>query len=259
MDVTQYFAVAAGGIFGVVVIVNFIAQLAHLWRTHLSATILRHVIYPFFLSRHRFVGPWTRTSVLLHLFYWAAMGFCCSFRVTNLTDASARAGTLSLINMIPLYSSFHLSFVADMLGISLRAYRRLHGSVGYVAGALTIFHTVINVTHGVSQPHSRTYGLMVSLTNFTSLNPNYLGGRLGPRGFHTLFLRADPAALLRAFFAEPPSALYPDYIRRVAAHPISFRATLCLHCSWRFFYDVSYPMDLCSFSKPCVPARSRPS
>lgn len=169
MDVTQYFAIAAGGLYGVVVIISFIAHLVHLCRTHLSATFLRHVIYPFFLNRHRFVGPWTRTSVLLHIFYWATMGFCCSFRTTGLTDASARAGTLSLINMIPLFSSFHLSFVADMFGISLRAYRQLHGSVGYVAGALTLFHTVVNVTRGALQSHARIYGLMVRFSLKLSL------------------------------------------------------------------------------------------
>ena len=165
MDVTDIYAIAAGGLYGIILFVNFVTRSISFLRTYLSVIILRHVIYPFFLRRHRVLGPWTRSSVLLHTFYWAGTIFCGSFGASNFATAAARAGILSLINMIPLYSGFHLSFVADMLGISLKSYRHLHGSIGRMIGALTIFHVVVNVAQDVqfsSQTPTKLWGLIVN-------------------------------------------------------------------------------------------------
>ncbi len=78
-----------------------------------------------------------------------------------------RAGTLSLINLIPLYSGLHLSFLADMLGLSVRTYTKLHGSIGVTSGALAAFHIGVALAgskHASFNSESRLYGLIVSWT-----------------------------------------------------------------------------------------------
>ena len=71
--------------------------------------------------------------------------FYIFFQVSDLADAGKRAGTLLLINMIPLYAGLHLSFVADLLGVSVRIYICFHGSVGVMAGALALLYVSLVV------------------------------------------------------------------------------------------------------------------
>ena len=47
--------------------------------------------------------------------------------------------------MIPAYFGYHLSFVSDMLGLSVLDYRRIHASTGAMSGFLGLFHAVVNV------------------------------------------------------------------------------------------------------------------
>jgi len=165
MDITQIYAVAAGGALAFLVIVKLWLSITRFLRLQTYGFVLKHVVYPYLLRRHRYIGPWTRGSVLLHVFYLTAVIFCNSYRVNSLTEASTRAGNMSLINTIPLYLGFHLGFIADVLGISLRVFSRLHGSIAFISAALGLFHAVVSMASGPSRFHDatqRTYGLAVS-------------------------------------------------------------------------------------------------
>ncbi len=165
MEITQIYAVAAGGALAFLVIVKLWLSITRILRFQTSGFLLKHVVYPYLLRRHRCIGPWTRGSVLLHVFYIAAVIFCNSFRVDSLTQASIRAGKMALINSIPLYLGFHLGFIADVLGISLRVFSRLHGSIAFISTALGLFHAVVSMASGPNSLHDgtrRTYGLAVS-------------------------------------------------------------------------------------------------
>ncbi|KAJ2969021.1 hypothetical protein NQ176_g8886 [Zarea fungicola] len=54
-----------------------------------------------------------------------------------------RSGTLSVVNCILCYAGPYLGFIADVLGLSLRSFRRLHASVGTLAVALAVFHAAM--------------------------------------------------------------------------------------------------------------------
>ena len=161
-EVTQFYAIAAGGVFAGILILRFLLYVAQVVTTFASVFILRHVQYPYFLRRHRLLGPWTRSSVALQIFYWATTMFCTFFRVSDLADAGTRAGMLSLINTIPLYAGLHLSFVADLLGLSVRTYIRFHGAVGIMAGALALVHVSVAVSQHTPGAGAQIYALLVS-------------------------------------------------------------------------------------------------
>lgn len=57
---------------------------------------------------------------------------------------------LSLINMVPLFAGFHLSFLADLLGVSVSMYQHIHSSVGLMSFFLVLFHVLVAVTSGIS-------------------------------------------------------------------------------------------------------------
>ena len=116
------------------------------------------------MKRHRLLGPWSRATLLFQAIYLSITVLCLSYNVSDLSEAGSRAGTLSLINMIPLYSGLHLSFLVDMYGISVQTYTKLHGSIGVMAGALASFHTGVALasTKGyTTRSELQLYGFIV--------------------------------------------------------------------------------------------------
>ncbi len=75
--------------------------------------------------------------------------------MTSFDEVGDRAGTLSIINMAPLFFGLHLSFLADLLGLSLSNYRRIHRSARIMSFALVALHTFV-VVH-----HDPTYSLRI--------------------------------------------------------------------------------------------------
>ena len=140
MDVTQIYATAAGGFFLAFIVVNVLSRSVREW---ISLFTSKHLTYPYFLRRHRLLGPWSRSGVLVQLTYITINAFCLAFRVSTLSKAGLRAGNLSLANMIPLFAGPHLSFLADVLGFRLDTYCRVHRSAGSMSFALLLFHVLV--------------------------------------------------------------------------------------------------------------------
>ena len=118
MNVPQVYAIAAGGVFVSLLIMKSVSSIHHIFHA-LSILVAKHLTYPFLVRRHRLLGPWSRADVLLQVTYFTINMLCMTFRVVSVKDAGARAGTLAMINLTPLFFGFHLSFLADILGISL--------------------------------------------------------------------------------------------------------------------------------------------
>ena len=57
-------------------------------------------------------------------------------------------------NMIPLFASPHLSFLANMLGFRLGTYHRVHRSAGLMSSALLPFHILSVAVQRTSLPLS---------------------------------------------------------------------------------------------------------
>lgn len=69
--------------------------------------------------------------------------FYLYFNVDNLSHAGRRAGALSLINLGPLLGTFHLDFLASLLGLPLKTVKRTHCLAGLTALGLTVFYVII--------------------------------------------------------------------------------------------------------------------
>ena len=163
MDVTQFYAIVAGGIISLLLIIRVVIRAMHFLQPW-STLLLRHVLYPFLLKRHRFVGPWTRAKVFLQLSYLTVNIFCNTFGVSTVKEAGTRAGILSLINLVPVYLGIHLSFLGDLFGISLPAYHFVHGSTGAMSVMLGLFHVIVNVAGNTSLSYGvsgQLFGLIV--------------------------------------------------------------------------------------------------
>lgn len=167
MDIIQTYAVAAGGILFALFLINLLPYLASLWK-HISLFTSKHLTYPYLLHRHRLIGPWSRAEVLIQVAYVTANFFCLSFKVLDVAKAGTRAGTLSLVNMIPLFAGPSLSFLADRLGVPLKVYRCAHRSAGYMTFLLVLIHVLLAVSQQGSFPVGQPqhlFAVIVSLRN----------------------------------------------------------------------------------------------
>ena len=143
MDIPLIYAITVGAFFGLVIIMRAASFFLRIFRAY-SVLLMKYLLYPRVLRRHRFFGPWTRAQVLSYLLYLAVNIFCSTLRVSTVKELSNRTGTLSLINMIPAYFGYHLGFVSDILGLSILDYRRIHASTGIMSVCLGLFHAIIN-------------------------------------------------------------------------------------------------------------------
>ncbi|KAL9611402.1 MAG: hypothetical protein Q9167_003943 [Letrouitia subvulpina] len=203
MEPSVLYASAAGGVAAILLILRFSRLIYRFLRRSVSVLLLRHVMYPLLVDRHALLGPWTRGAVSLHLLFWAVTIFCTCFQINSLSAAVTRTGTVSLINLVPLYFGFHLSFVADLLGISLHLWQALHGSLGTVAVALAMTHAVISLAIDRQSLTGSTY--------FYSL----LGG----------------SALLAVFVLSIRIFRHPSYELYLRGHQVL--ACLSLYAIWR--------------------------
>lgn len=168
MEITQVYAIAAGSVFLIVIFVNlrpYITQCLEI----LSLMTSKYLVYPQIIHRHRYLGPWSLADVLLHLIYITVNVLCVSFKASSIWIAGLRAANLSLINIIPLFAGPHLSFIADLLGVYLSTFQRLHRVTGIMSSALLVFHvlTVVATQHSFPlRVLENMWGLIVSSLHF---------------------------------------------------------------------------------------------
>ena len=146
MNVPHFYAIAAGGVFVLLLIMKSFSTMQQFLYA-LTILVAKHLTYPLLIRRRRLLGPWSGADVLLQVIYLTINILCLTFRVSSVKEVGTRAGTLALINIAPLFFGFHLSFLADILGISLSNFRRIHRMMGWMSLLLGLVHALM-VVHG---------------------------------------------------------------------------------------------------------------
>ena len=83
--------------------------------------------------------------MLLRVLHITVNIFCTGFKIGSIAEAADRTGTLSLINMIPLFLGPHLSFLASTVGLSLKIFQAVHSSSAVVSVLLGATHTIFSL------------------------------------------------------------------------------------------------------------------
>lgn len=151
MDINQAYAIIVGGCFCLRLLINSLPLIARLVR-YLSPLISKHLIYRYIFHRHRFLGPWSRANGLMQLIYIITNICCLKFWDTTISQAGLQAGTLAMINLIPLFAVPHHNTLADLLGVTIRTFRQIHRSAGVIVVVLTIFHVLFMMASQPSFP-----------------------------------------------------------------------------------------------------------
>ncbi|CDM29916.1 Flavoprotein transmembrane component [Penicillium roqueforti FM164] len=142
MEITIFYAIAVGCLLTTLFLIRIAPSFLNLLGI-LSFLITKHLTYPYLWGRYRLIAPCTRADALLYLAYAVTNVFLVAFKTPSTTMARDRAGTLSVINMSFLFLAHHLGFLANAMGVSLMACKRIHRAVGWMTGILLGLHIIM--------------------------------------------------------------------------------------------------------------------
>jgi hypothetical protein len=138
--------------------------LRFIFNPRLATFTARHLVLPYLLPRWYLLGPVTRLQGLLHCIHIAGTLTCNIFRVSSLSMARSRAGSLAVFHLMPLALAPRLSMGARLFGLSLGAYHYVHYSIGLMAILQSILHVILavrTISFDLNNRHQRN-GLIVS-------------------------------------------------------------------------------------------------
>ena len=154
MLLTQIYAIAAGGL-----VLGLL--LARIWKQYtlsINLFVSRYLTYPCALPRLGYVGPWTPADIIMQAVYVALNILCVTLGAASTDDIQKRAGTLTIINIMPLFFGSHIVFAADLLGLTLSDFKRIHRCAGGMVFALFMLRAIIDL---YSPPNSTNNAILV--------------------------------------------------------------------------------------------------
>ena len=106
---------------------------------------LKNIVYLFIYRRSRIMGPMTLLEAILHIAHLALTAVYNLYNTSSMAEVAERSGNLSVINLVPLLLAGRPSLIANLLGLSLRSYVRVHGTMGAMACIQALIHIVISI------------------------------------------------------------------------------------------------------------------
>jgi len=124
---------------------------------------LKHFVYPHFYRRTLGMDPPARYQALLQATYCAGTLACNIAGLDSVTDAGLRASRISVANLVPLAIASPLGYAADLVGLTVPAFARLHGCVAVMMAVQASFHvaTVVAEHRFKSEDPVHFTGLLV--------------------------------------------------------------------------------------------------
>lgn len=114
------------------------------WRRLLRFTRLSKL--PYVVPRYRHFGPVAIGELILWLVYIGTNIFFAVYRVQSLDAAAQRLALLARINMLALYLGSQLAFAADLVGVGVQHFGKVHLAVGCAVTTEAAVHVVIHVS-----------------------------------------------------------------------------------------------------------------
>lgn len=163
MEPVPIYSLAAGGIFLICLLYCTSAHISRWIQDRTLFYLLKYLVYPVIIRRTSLSNPFSRWHAALMIVYWSGTAICNLVGIRSVHQAASRAGALAALHLVPLLCTNRPAFVADLLGISVQTYMRLHTSFGFMALLQTLIHTVIVVTHTTFNVKEtlQFYGLLV--------------------------------------------------------------------------------------------------
>jgi hypothetical protein len=151
MDLTQWYAVALGGLVALLFLSYRILLIIRIALSYAASCLLKRKYRP---QVHRYVrgsGKATLFDAGLIVAFVVGNVICLTLEVkdvatlVNVATLVKRSGVICTINLVPLALGEHMNMVASWCGLSLGAYARIHEWLGIVAIVEGLVHTAAGV------------------------------------------------------------------------------------------------------------------
>lgn len=146
INITAWYGIILGTFFTIWLLYRVLSRILNMLRVFCTLFLLKHLIYPNLYPRMPFFNTITRFQSLIVVAFVAVNILCMTVGINSSDQIGKRAGLMSIINLIPLFTGSRLSTVANYLGISLRAYTRMHRYMARMAVLQGVVHTCLNVS-----------------------------------------------------------------------------------------------------------------
>jgi hypothetical protein len=146
MDITQWYAVALGGVVALSIIASLFLTIFKCTRTDVKLCFLKHVYYPQIHKCLRGSEKTTRLDVVVIVAFLVGNVLCTTIRVKDVPGLTRRSGLMSTIILMPLSLGGHMNLIANHCGIRLGSYARMHRWLGRVAIVQGLVHTAAAVS-----------------------------------------------------------------------------------------------------------------
>jgi len=163
MDSVPIYGIAAGGVVTVCLLYCTSSYISHWIQDRTLFYVFKYLVYPIIIRRTRLSSPISRWHAILMTLYWLGTAVCNVARVDTVVQAGNRAGALAVLHLVPLLCTNRAAMAADLLGISLQTFMRLHTSFGLMALLQSLIHVVIFLTQNTFNVRESLhfYGLLV--------------------------------------------------------------------------------------------------
>jgi hypothetical protein len=141
MDMTQWYAVALGGLVALLFLSHRISLMFRIALSYAASCLLKRKYHP---QVHRYVrGSEKATLFDVGLIVAFVVGnvICLALEVKDVASLVKRSGVICTINLVPLALGEHMNMFASWCGLSLGAYARIHEWLGIVAIVEALVHT----------------------------------------------------------------------------------------------------------------------
>ena len=149
MDPSQVYAIALSSLLALWVLLRMMARVYQFFKVVIVMLLLKHLVYPIFYRRRRWIGTATRHQALSLLVYITINVACLLAGGQSVRQVGSRAGMMSTINLLGLVVGPHLSLVATYLGASLGTHIYVHRWIGRMTMIHTIVHVILSSTTGL--------------------------------------------------------------------------------------------------------------
>lgn len=139
MDLTQWYAVALGGLVALLFLSHRILLMIRIALSYVASCLLKRKYHPQVHRYMRSSGKATLFDVGLIIAFVVGNAICLTLEVkdivslVNVATLVKRSGVICTINLVPLALGEHMNMVASWCGLSLIVYARIHEWLGLVA------------------------------------------------------------------------------------------------------------------------------
>jgi sorbitol-specific phosphotransferase system component IIC len=163
LSLIELYGLAFAAMAALLIVFQLLQRVFWFARQRTGSLFLRYLVLPLVFPRTRFFGNITWGRLIPQFAYFSVNVVTNVIGTRSLEEAGTRAANLSITNLALLLAS-QPALMADLLGLSLRTYLQVHGTIAIATIMQALTHILILLqAHKISiRAGKQFYGFLVS-------------------------------------------------------------------------------------------------